>query len=255
MTSTTLRPLGLFGSILFTAIPGLVCFATIHFGVPAAMEAGVSQLVAFHLALYVPCALLGLTAIIAYKRDGHPMQWAAFRDRMRLGSMSGKLWAITLGATLLVLILEDLLSPGQKLLASIPLFAPPEWLAAPFNPLKPFDIPVTHFMDTELAGQFWIPVAYIPCLLANILGEELLWRGYMLPRQELAFGKWAWLVNGIGWMWLFHMFIPWILLTVIPSMILVPWMAQRHKSTVIPIIIHGTGNTLLLALLLAGVLQ
>lgn len=255
MTPASPRPLGLLGSVLFTAIPGLVCIGTIRYGVPVAMTAGVSQLVAFHIALYVPCALLGLTAILGYRLEGRPMRWSSFRDRMRLGSMSGKGWLITVGATILILILEDLLTPAQHLLASIPLFAPPDWLAAPFNPLKSFELPLTHFMDTELAGQHWIPVAYVPCLLANILGEELLWRGYLLPRQELAFGKWAWLVNGLCWIVLFHMFMPWIFLTIIPTMVLVPWLAQRQQSTVIAIVIHGTGNTLLLALLIAGVLH
>ncbi len=253
--STNLRPLGLLGSILFTAIPGLLCIGTIRYGVPWAMGAGISQLVAFHIALYAPCALLGLTAVLSYRWEGNPMQWTAFRERMRLGSMSRRLWLITGAVTLLVLILEDLLSPGQLILAELPLFAPPDWLAAPFNPLEPFELPLSHFMGTELAGQYWIPVAYVPCLLANILGEELLWRGYLLPRQELAFGKWAWLVNGLCWILLFHMFLPWIFMTIIPSMVLVPWLAQRQKSTVSAIVIHGTGNTLLLVLLIAGVLQ
>jgi len=245
-------PIGFVGSILYTAIPGLCCLLTIHYGVPMAMESGVSQLVAFHLALYVPCALLGVTAVVAYRMEGHPMQWRSFRERMRLGPMGIRLWVITVAVTLVVLILEEFLTPAQRVMASVPFFAPPDWLAAPFHPLKEFSIPVTEFMGTELAGQAWIPLAYFPCLLANILGEELLWRGYLLPRQERRFGKWAWLVNGICWMWLFHMFIPWILLTVIPSMLLVPWMAQRFGSTWSAVVIHGTGNAVLWGLLIAG---
>ena len=183
------------------------------------------------------------------------MTWPAFRARMRLGAMSSKLWLGTLGITGLVLVLEDMLMPAQLVLADMPLLAPPEWLEAPFNPHKSFELPITHFMGTDLAGQYWIPIAYLPCLLSNIVGEELLWRGYMLPRQELAFGRWAWLVNGLCWMALFHMFIPWILLTVIPSMILVPWLAQTQKSTISAMIVHGTGNAVLLGLLIAGAAQ
>jgi Type II CAAX prenyl endopeptidase Rce1-like len=40
-----------------------------------------------------------------------------------------------------------------------------------------------------------------PCAdLLNILGEEFLWRGVVLPRQEVAFGRRAWVVNGILWL-------------------------------------------------------
>jgi hypothetical protein len=31
----------------------------------------------------------------------------------------------------------------------------------------------------------------------NIVGEEFVWRGVVLPRQEVAFGGRAWLVNGV----------------------------------------------------------
>jgi membrane protease YdiL (CAAX protease family) len=31
------------------------------------------------------------------------------------------------------------------------------------------------------------------------VGEELWWRGYVLPRQELAFGRATWVIHGILW--------------------------------------------------------
>ena len=41
----------------------------------------------------------------------------------------------------------------------------------------------TSFMGIPLKGQWWIPFYYLMVLLAgNIAGEELWWRGYLLPR-------------------------------------------------------------------------
>ena len=37
----------------------------------------------------------------------------------------------------------------------------------------------------------------VPLFVANILGEELCWRGYLQRRQEAALGRKAWLANGI----------------------------------------------------------
>ena len=31
----------------------------------------------------------------------------------------------------------------------------------------------------------------------TVLGEELLFRGLLLPRMRAAFGRWDWLVNGV----------------------------------------------------------
>ncbi len=61
-------------------------------------------------------------------------------------------------------------------------------------------------MDVPLHGAWWIPVYYaVVMIVCNIGGEELWWRGYVLPRQELAFGRAAWVVHGICWS-AFHLF-------------------------------------------------
>jgi hypothetical protein len=41
--------------------------------------------------------------------------------------------------------------------------------------------------------------------------QEFLWRGVMLPRQEIAFGKKAWIIHDFGW-GLFHIAFGWQLL-------------------------------------------
>jgi membrane protease YdiL (CAAX protease family) len=58
----------------------------------------------------------------------------------------------------------------------------------------------------DLRGAWWILFYYaVVMLVCNIGGEELWWRGYVLPRQELAFCKAAWVVHGIFWS-AFHLF-------------------------------------------------
>lgn len=76
----------------------------------------------------------------------------------------------------------------------------------------------------------------------NVLGEELVWRGVVLPRQETAFGRWAWLVNGTAHL-LLHLptGVP-ILFTLWPTALILPYVVQRRRSSWIGVVIHGALN-------------
>jgi membrane protease YdiL (CAAX protease family) len=73
----------------------------------------------------------------------------------------------------------------------------------------------------------------------NIFGEELAWRAVLLPRMELTLGANAWLLNAALW-GVFHLgFGPGNLLTLIPTLLLVPWAAQKTRSTWVGVALHG----------------
>jgi membrane protease YdiL (CAAX protease family) len=99
----------------------------------------------------------------------------------------------------------------------------------------------THFQGMPLkaiGGRSWSTfVQYV----FNIFGEELLWRGYILPRQELSLGTHAWLANGILWN-LFHWFFYWNLIPLLPSCLALAWLTQRSKNTWTGILGHGILN-------------
>jgi membrane protease YdiL (CAAX protease family) len=71
---------------------------------------------------------------------------------------------------------------AQSILIKIPLHALPWSLRNFLAQLAP-----AAFMGIPLHGQWWIAFYYILVLIfGNIAGEELSWRGYLLPRQEGA---------------------------------------------------------------------
>jgi membrane protease YdiL (CAAX protease family) len=77
------------------------------------------------------------------------------------------------------------------------------------------------------ADRLWILLVWVPFWLLNILGEEFLWRGVILPRQELAFGQHAWLANAAGWL-VFHLACGWaVILLVTPIVFILPWTGER----------------------------
>jgi membrane protease YdiL (CAAX protease family) len=101
------------------------------------------------------------------------------------------------------------------------------------------------FMGIPLQGAWWILVYYaVVMLVCNIGGEELWWRGYVLPRQELAFGRTAWVLHGICWS-AFHLFIQptlWDTVRMPITGVALSFVAQRTKSTWPGIIGHSFGN-------------
>ena len=111
--------------------------------------------------------------------------------------------------------------------------SPPSFMA--FEPLTP--------------GRYWILAAWLPFFVLNIVGEEFIWRGVVLPRQEVAFGGKAWLVNGILWL-LFHAAFPWqVLLALVPITLILPYVVQRRRNTWPGVVIHaGFGGMGFLAL-------
>jgi membrane protease YdiL (CAAX protease family) len=80
---------------------------------------------------------------------------------------------------------------------------------------------------TQGGGSLTHLAAWIVFFFFDILGEELFWRGYILPRQELVFGRRAWLVNSTLWA-MFHLAFGWsMLLMLAPILIIGPWLVQR----------------------------
>ena len=99
-----------------------------------------------------------------------------------------------------------------------------------------------EFLRQPPGWHTWVFVAWIPLFLVNILGEELCWRGYVLPRQEAAWGRAAWLLNGTLWC-LFHWSFGWsVMLLLLPIALLLPWIVQRRRNTTEGILIHAIFN-------------
>lgn len=118
--------------------------------------------------------------------------------------------------------------------------------------IDPKFLAMPPFMEVPSGNLFWIFLGWIPLFVCNIVGEELLWRGYMLPRQGLVFGKWAWLVNAILWL-LYHWSInlPTMVL-ILPTTLIVPWIVQRRQNTWVGILIHGIFNAMGFILTVTG---
>jgi membrane protease YdiL (CAAX protease family) len=191
--------------------------------------------------------LLGVVALLPYRFEGNAANWTAFRERMRLQKPTRQVWPRAIAGLIVALLAETILEPTSRMLADIPFFVPPAFLPALFDPHQLLILPPEEYLGVPLLGNGWLIGLYAISLFANIVGEELLWRSYLLPRQERVFGKWTWLVNGVFWIFLLHFMMRWMWLTLIPRGLLTPLIAQYVKNTWAAIIIHGFGNGIFLS--------
>jgi membrane protease YdiL (CAAX protease family) len=171
------------------------------------------------LVLFGPLILVAALLLNRERRQGKLVSLGA---RLWLRPMNGGDWLWAVGGLISVGMLTGGIGGALRMLQDGKNFHP-SFMA--FEPLGP--------------GRYWILAVWLTFFVLNIVGEELVWRGVALPRQEVAFGERAWLVNGFLW-WLFHAAFPWqVLLTLVPITLLLPYVVQRRRSTWTGIVIHA----------------
>jgi membrane protease YdiL (CAAX protease family) len=178
--------------------------------------------VAASICVFAPMLMAGGWLLFQEKRMGMSTPWKV-RLRLQTITAADLFWAF--GGLVAVCLLTGICVAILRALGCDAGLHPPFMAMAPLSP-----------------GRYWILAAWLPFFLLNIFGEEFVWRGVVLPRQEVVFGKAAWLVNAVGW-WSMHLAFPWqVLLTLLPTVIVVPAVAQRTQNTWTGIIIHAGLN-------------
>lgn len=230
----------------------LVCFYGL---IPLLQSAGLADFPAYLLGMGLPLGLLLAAALWLVHQEGHPLSWSAFAARLRLGRMNSRDWR-TLLAVLAWSVGTNVLIGGLMMLAKVY-----DWLPLPGNLLAiqdPRILPTSQILHAawggDIRGQWGIVILVAVWLFVfNILGEELWWRGYLLPRQELASGSRAWVIQGVYWT-LFHAFKYWAMPALLPVCLALAFMAQRTKNTTPVILAHFLINGSMLILIVMAVL-
>ena len=254
-SSININPMPFWQALFYFGLPALLFRIFLYTGIPRFTRLGMTPFEAYIVGLTVPAAILFALAFGFYKRDGYSLTSSELKERFRLRPMTRKewLWSIVL-FMVTFLSIGALAATAQMLIAAFPAIAVPDFFAPWAKPGATFDLVLfTQFVGAPLKGNWGFAVLSFTQLFFNIFGEELWWRGYILPRQEKAHGRWAWVVNGLLW-WLWHLAIyPWQVFALLPICLIIPYIAQRFQNTWPAIIIHwqnGISLLLILALVL-----
>jgi uncharacterized protein len=106
----------------------------------------------------------------------------------------------------------------------------------------------------QLEGAWWLLALFVVQAAFNtFLGEELLFRGVLLPRMEGVFGRWSWVANSVLF-GLYHLHTPWVIPNAVLTGLLYAFPAYRFKSTWMSILVHSAQSVYFVFLVLGIVL-
>lgn len=239
--SPQIKPLPLGQAILFFAVPSLAVTAAFYWGVPSMVERGMGEVPAYLTALMIPLAGCFFAALIAYILEGRPLTWKSISDRLRLRRMTGKDWLWAFGGLLVTFIGFAMLVLTDSLInrGLIPM---PSYIPAALDPAARSSLDAYKaLMGPEAIGNWRLIGLILAVLFFNVIGEELYFRGYILPRQELAHGSQAWKIHFALWT-VFHVFQYWQVLYLVTMTLPISYIAQRRQNTWPGIVIHGLHN-------------
>ena len=234
------QKIGIIESVLLFLIPGILFWIHLNWTVPLITNV-------FQLSVYAAWLIIGsfllffpifILAIVLMKMDGYSLDWTTIFKRLRIKKVTKSDWLwIVLG----LLVTFSIVGVIIFMLVVLP-------LGINISELKE----ISPIEAQQLMGNERFFLVLLPFLFFfNYVGEEILWRGYILPRQEVSYGKYAWVINGVlhG---VFHL--PFGMLThiiAIPIYLLIPFITYKTKNTTTAIIIHfllGAPMQILLAL-------
>jgi len=179
----------------------------------------------------------GILAYIILRREVKPFTWKKIKDRVWLHTPTDPKTGILSNRAYLWTLPLIVLSQAYYIFGAF------GWLDELWVKIFPFLVPPPYAVIQNLAepavGQWWLLGVLAVLMVFNyLLGEELIFRGILLPKMNGVFGKWDWIANGIVFS-TYHLHRIWGL----PSMLFIdwiyPWSAKRFKSYWVAAILHG----------------
>jgi membrane protease YdiL (CAAX protease family) len=217
------------------------------------LGAGVTRFVL----LTVGLIWLFVLSMITVRKEEGDLRWATVKRRLRLntprdpktGETRRRLW-LWVVPILIASVVWDVgfTSSADELWVSLfPFFAePPGYnLGAIFESQEILD---------RLVGAWWFFGLFVVLSVFNVfLGEELLFRGVLLPKMEGVFGKWSWVANGVLFAF-YHVHQPWGILGNVVSSLFLAFPSWRFRSTWMAVIVHSAQNVFFAFLILGVIL-
>lgn len=117
----------------------------------------------------------------------------------------------------------------------------------------PASIEIEQLIVPEFIGAWWLlGIAIVNSIFNYFLGEELLFRGVLLPKMRGVFGKWDYVANAVLF-GLLHLDSPLRIPKVMLSTLAYTWPSRRFRSIWFAIILHGIESLIVIGVVLSVV--
>jgi len=181
-----------------------------------------------------------LVAVLVW-REQRSLRWSTIREALwlrsprspRSGRIGGRVWLILI-PLFLAFGAEEMISSGL-----------------PF----PANRDMGTFVGSDAGQAFlsgawgWFGLIVVLGLFNTVLGEELLFRGFLLPRMNGAFGRGDWAANGVLFA-VYHLHMPWVIPTALLDTFILAYPTKRYRSAWIGIAVHSAQTVVITALVL-----
>jgi uncharacterized protein len=167
--------------------------------------------------------------VILVAREQRSLRWSTVREALWLRSPASPRSRRVGGRAWLVVIPLILAFAAEELVPAVP---------HPGN--RDFGV----FADSDAGRAFfsgawgWFGVLVVLWVFNTVLGEELLFRGFLLPRMNGAFGSLDWVANGVLFAG-YHLHVPWVMPATLLDTFILAYPTKRYRSAWIGIAVHS----------------
>jgi uncharacterized protein len=107
------------------------------------------------------------------------------------------------------------------------------------------DFVSSHAGQHFLSGAWgWFALVLVLFVFNTVLGEELLFRGLLLPRMNGVFGRGDWVANGLLFA-AYHLHVPWVIPATLLDTFIIAYPSKRYRSAWIGIVVHSSQSVVL----------
>ena len=183
--------------------------------------------------------------LILVRREQGTLRWSRVRDVLwllsprdpRSGRVGGRVWLWVIPFVLLFGL----------------------WEFFGFDITGPSNRDFAEFLDTAGGQEFfngawgWFAVIVVQLVFVSFLGEDLLFRGLLLPRMRGVFGRGDFVANGVLFAF-YHLHIPWSISAALADIILTAYPTRRWQSVWMSVIVHSAQSVFVFIFILSLVL-
>ena len=195
--------------------------------------------------LFLAIAILGngaelVVALVLLRCEGYPLTLRGLRDRARLRWPKGwKKWALAIAVMVVTFLIVMQTDPLNKALASTPGFIPLEGWPPVLDPNSGVASVEEAWPDVTLPGNWIFFIAFFIGMgvIGNILGEDLYYRGFLLPKMRGVFGRWDWVANGVLFT-LKHVYQRWMYPGILPGCLAMAFLSGPIGSVPLSMTFH-----------------